>query len=189
MQLLPTLQLGVANHWILLLLYAAALTLSALALPKERREWLFADQKQSIHGVELLLLRLGQVVAFAAIAVICLTPLFQAPPGLTLVGLGLYVAGMVMVVASVYYFGRAAAGQPAVDGPYRFSRNPQWVGLFFVLLGLAIMCASWLLIAAVGVIAVVYHIQIIEEEKACLAAYGGPYEDYLKTVPRYLLLK
>ncbi|TFH32591.1 MAG: phospholipid methyltransferase, partial [Anaerolineales bacterium] len=67
-------------------------------------------------------------------------------------------------------------------------RNPQWVGLFSVLLGLAISCGSWLLVLAVCVVGASYHIQIVEEEKLCLAKFGQPYDEYLQRVARYLLI-
>jgi len=42
MHFLPAMRLGLANHWILLVLYGAALILAVLRLPKEKREWLFS---------------------------------------------------------------------------------------------------------------------------------------------------
>jgi protein-S-isoprenylcysteine O-methyltransferase Ste14 len=99
----------------------------------------------------------------------------------------LYVTGAVLVFLSIHVFGQAPNDQPALDGPYRFSRNPQWVGLFFVLLGLAITSQSWLFVIIVLLIGVIYHIQILGEEEQCRAKYGFEYGRYLGTVPRYLL--
>jgi protein-S-isoprenylcysteine O-methyltransferase Ste14 len=83
--------------------------------------------------------------------------------------------------------GQAPNDQPVLAGPYRYSRNPQWVGLFLVLFGLALSAQSWLLILMVILFGPSYHIQILAEEDLCRAQYGTTYERYLETVPRYLL--
>jgi protein-S-isoprenylcysteine O-methyltransferase Ste14 len=152
-----------------------------------KREWLFADPKQMLQGLKKLTLRSGQILMFIFIGLVSLTPLPTQPLGITLIGLGLYVTGTVLVLVSIHFFGLAPADQPVFDGPYRFSRNPQWVGLFFVLLGLAFSARSWILVLMVVLVGFTYHIQILEEEKVCRAKYGISYERYLLTVPRYLL--
>ena len=189
MSILPSMRLGLANQWILLLLYAAVLMLSVMRLSKDKRQWLFEDPKEPLRGPRKLLLRIGQVLAIVIIVVMGLTPLFAVPVWLSAIGLATYVAGTAMVVVAIYYFGRAPDSQPVVQGPYRFSRNPQWVGLFLVFLGLAISGGSWLLLVAVFVLGAIYHIQIIEEERACRAKYGRSYEEYVQKVPRYLFFK
>ena len=188
LHLLPTLSLGLANHWILLALYGVALMVAALGLPKKKRDWLFEDPKESLQGIKKLILRLGQLMAVLLIVALTLTPLFQVPIWLAITGLALFAAGTTFVVVSIHYFGRSAEREPTTDGPYRFSRNPQWVGLFFALLGLAISSGSWLLVVAVLAVAAIYHIQILEEEQLCRSKYGRPYEEYMRRVARYLLV-
>jgi protein-S-isoprenylcysteine O-methyltransferase Ste14 len=189
MRLVPMFRIGLANHWIFLLLYAAALVWAIAKLPKDRRECLFADPKEKLGGMKKVVLRVGQVMAAAFIVAVSLTPVFGGPAWLEVVGLGLYAAGTVLVLVAIHYFGRSVEGQPTVEGPYRYSRNPQWVGLFLALLGLAVSGASWLLVLAVLVVGVIYHIQIVEEERLCRQKYGPPYEEYLRRVPRYLILR
>ena len=189
MEFFPTLRLAFADHWILLAIYAAALMLAVARLTGDKRAWLFADPKESLHGLQKVTLRLGQALAFAVIVLEAFSPLFQVPFYVSIIGLGFYLAGTAMVVVSIFYFGRASDGRPASDGPYNFSRNPQWVGLFSALLGIAISCGSWLLVIMVISVGAVYHIQILEEERACRAQYGQLYEEYCLRVPRYLFVK
>jgi protein-S-isoprenylcysteine O-methyltransferase Ste14 len=101
----------------------------------------------------------------------------------------LYAIGVVTVAISLHYFGKAPSDQPVFDGPYRYSRNPQWVGLFLVLLGLAISANSILLVILVALVGFSYHIQILAEEGVCRKKFGPSYEDYLRKVPRYFLIK
>jgi protein-S-isoprenylcysteine O-methyltransferase Ste14 len=187
MQMVPILRLGLTNQWVFLVGYFVVFLYFVLRLPKEKREWLFADPKELIHGIKKLILRIGQLLAFMIIILVCLTPLPSLPLGFALIGLVLYAAGTVLVILSLHYFGQAPNDQPVLDGPYRFSRNPQWVGLFSVLLGLAISAHSWLLVIMVLLVGLTYHIQILEEEGVCRAMYGTTYESYLQAVPRYLL--
>jgi protein-S-isoprenylcysteine O-methyltransferase Ste14 len=189
MRMLPTLTFGVANQWLLLAVYVVCFLYFVLRLPKDKREWLFADPKQMIHGLKKLTLRIGQLLAFGFIILVCLTPLPTRPSGPAMIGLILYATGMFLVLISIHFFGQAPGDQPVLEGPYRFSRNPQWVGLFLVLLGLAISAKSWLLVMIVLIIGLTYHIQILAEEELCRAQYGDTYERYLQMVPRYLLFK
>lgn len=189
MSILPSLRFAFANQWILLLLYGGALILSVMRLSKVKRQWLFQDPKEPLRGSRKLLLRLGQLLAIVIIAFISLTPLFGAPAWQSAIGLVIYVVGTATVVVAIYYFGRTPGDQPVIHGPYRFSRHPQWVGLFLVFLGLAISGGSALLLIAVFVLGAIYHIQIVEEEKACRDRYGKLYEEYVQKVPRYLLFK
>jgi protein-S-isoprenylcysteine O-methyltransferase Ste14 len=189
MQFLPTLSPGLFDHWILLAIYAAALIISIANLSNARRTWLFADPKAGLQGTKKALLRLGQALAFTLIVIEALTPLLQAPVYISAIGLAMYLAGTSMVVVSIIHFGRAPEGRPATTGPYRFSRNPQWVGLFTVLLGIAISCGSWMLVIMVITLGAVYHIQIVEEERTCRALYGHLYEEYSRQVPRYLFVR
>jgi protein-S-isoprenylcysteine O-methyltransferase Ste14 len=189
MQMVPDLRLDFANQWIFLVIYFVIFMIFVLRLPKDKREWLFEDPKQMIHGLKKLILRVGQLLTLVIIILICLTPLPSNLGGIELIGMILYLAGTVLVPLSLHYFGQAPNDQPVIDGPYRYSRNPQWVGLFMVLFGLAIFANSILLVILVVLVGLTYHIQILEEEKLCRAKYGESYEEYLQDVPRYLFFK
>ena len=43
------------------------------------------------------------------------------------------------------------------------------------------------MIVMVLMVGSIYHIQILEEEKACSALYGQAYQEYMLRVPRYFL--
>ena len=186
MRLLPDFELGFGNGWVLLGVYAVGFLLAVAALSKEDRARLFADPKAQLRGVRRSLLTIGQLVAVASIVLMVISPLAGIAIPLYL-GLVMYGTGYGIVIVSLVYFKRATYDRPVTAGPYRLSRNPQWVGLFLVLAGSAVACGSWLLIGMVAIVAVVYHIQILEEERACTDLYGESYLRYVRKVPRYFL--
>jgi protein-S-isoprenylcysteine O-methyltransferase Ste14 len=71
-------------------------------------------------------------------------------------------------------------------GPYRFTRNPQYVGDIFLLLGWAIVCNS-LQTWVVSILAAVWFaLAPFTEELWLREQYGEAYEAYRHRVPRYL---
>lgn len=73
-----------------------------------------------------------------------------------------------------------------VEGPYRWTRNPMYLGLIFILLAWAVYLGS--LRAFVGpLIAALYlnRFQIIPEERALLTRFGSEYEQYCQRVRRW----
>lgn len=73
------------------------------------------------------------------------------------------------------------------DGPYRFTRNPMYLGIACVLVG---VCA-WLanpstLLAVLAFVAYITRFQILPEERVLLAKFGAPYAQYLRTARRWL---
>jgi len=186
MRPLPDLHLGLFNGWLFLAVYGVSLLLALTTFSQAEKARVFADPKAHLHGVKKWLRSGGQVIAFAYIAVMVFTPL-RVDTLWGVVGLGLYILGLATVMVSLQYFKQAPQDQPVTEGPYRLSRNPQWLGLFLVFLGSAFMSGVWLTIGMALAIAVIYHIQIVEEEKVCLAMYGDSYRAYVARVPRYFL--
>lgn len=72
------------------------------------------------------------------------------------------------------------------SGPYRYSRNPQYVGAIAVLLGFALLCASKLGLLAGAVCSIWFITAPFAEEPWLRRHLGIPYEEYAKSSPRYL---
>jgi protein-S-isoprenylcysteine O-methyltransferase Ste14 len=74
-----------------------------------------------------------------------------------------------------------------VSGPFRFTRNPMYLGLTSLLFAWATYLGSPL--AVLGPVAFVLYItrfQIMPEEQAMAAKFGADYEAYRKTVRRWI---
>lgn len=110
---------------------------------------------------------------------------------LDFVGVLVGVAGLVLCSVSIAYFssGRKVlcvdAGDLTTTGPYRWSRNPQFVGYFLFLLGFALNDWSLWGLAALIVIAASLHLLVLVEEEHLLRTFGEPYVEFCRRVPRY----
>lgn len=74
-----------------------------------------------------------------------------------------------------------------ITGMYRYSRNPMYVGLLFLLIGWAILLGSLSpLILLPLFIIIMNRQQIIPEEEILESKFGQPYKDYKYSVNRWL---
>jgi len=76
-------------------------------------------------------------------------------------------------------------GTIAVTGPYRWSRNPQYVGWFMFLLGFALNDWSWWCLVALTIVATYLHLLILIEEEHLNRIFGEQYAKYRRSVSRY----
>jgi protein-S-isoprenylcysteine O-methyltransferase Ste14 len=72
------------------------------------------------------------------------------------------------------------------SGPYRFSRNPQYVGTCIYLASLALLSGSHLVAIAALAIGLWFLATPFVEEPWLAAQYGAEYEAYCREVPRFL---
>ena len=72
-------------------------------------------------------------------------------------------------------------------GPYRYVRNPMYVGLFLVLIGEAMLYASlFVLLYSLFLVAAAHIFVVFYEEPTLRRKFGESYEQYLRSVPRWL---
>ena len=75
-------------------------------------------------------------------------------------------------------------------GIYRYSRNPQYVGYWLVLLGAATASLSlWACILAFGIAPIIHFYVRGVEEPHLRSAFGQKYRVYCSRTPRYLLFR
>jgi len=73
------------------------------------------------------------------------------------------------------------------DGPFRFGRNPMYLGMTVSMLGLALkLGAPTLVAAAIVFVAILQLVHIPHEEAQLRSAFGGWYSDYAASVRRWL---
>lgn len=71
-------------------------------------------------------------------------------------------------------------------GPYRFSRNPQYVGDFFIFAGMSIFANSGVVLVTNLLTALVFVLAPLAEETWLEEQYGETYGTYRTDVPRFL---
>jgi protein-S-isoprenylcysteine O-methyltransferase Ste14 len=73
------------------------------------------------------------------------------------------------------------------DGPFRYTRNPLYLAVATMFLGLAQMANSaWFLILLVPMLLVLHYGVVRREERYLEAKFGEPYRAYRTRVRRYL---
>ena len=73
------------------------------------------------------------------------------------------------------------------QGPYRFTRNPMYVGMTLLTIGLGVALNNlWISLFALPALLVVHLIAVLPEEKYLAEKFGDGYRSYLSRVRRYL---
>ncbi len=73
-----------------------------------------------------------------------------------------------------------------LSGPYRFTRNPQYLGDIIFFLGVSIIANSLLIWIAHALLILVFLIAPLAEEPWLEGQYGRVYREYRRDVPRFL---
>ena len=80
------------------------------------------------------------------------------------------------------------AGQLVVDGPNAITRNPMYVGMAGVLAAHALGRGGLLTgLPVAGFVTAIDRAQIAPEERALRTLFGEQYDDYVRSVPRWVL--
>ncbi|HQZ41047.1 MAG TPA: isoprenylcysteine carboxylmethyltransferase family protein [Vicinamibacterales bacterium] len=111
------------------------------------------------------------------------------------VGAAAVVAGVGHILSSIALFVRSrttvvphrSSSRLVTRGAYRWTRNPMYVGLTLVYLGIAAVTTSgWMLVLLPLPLLVLQTRVIPMEERQLEAAFGGAYRDYQARVRRWL---
>lgn len=103
-------------------------------------------------------------------------------------GISLMVWGLVTFkMANTAIYPNQPAGQLVARGPYRFSRNPMYVGLTIMTIGIGLLADNvWMLLMLPVALTIISRFVIRREERYLLHAFGISYQDYLKRVRRWI---
>ena len=141
------------------------------------------------------------VALLVAFAMWCVSRYAGAQAALELVrvplAIVLAVVGLAFDVSGFVAFRRArttinpmkprSASAMVDSGIYRVTRNPMYVGLFFMLLGWAMFLGSWwVLPGPFAFAAYICRFQIAPEEDALASLFGADYRSYKSRVRRWL---
>lgn len=109
-------------------------------------------------------------------------------------GLACILAAAIVLPALLAFRRAATRPEPwrpatslVTDGPYRFSRNPMYVGFTLLYLGIALRYGSlWPLLFLPLVLSVMHFGVIVREEAYLERRFGDAYREYRRRVNRWL---
>ena len=119
-------------------------------------------------------------------------------PGLPFVPLGmaLVAVGCISPVWAIFLFGREGTEvsptsptnhKLVLSGPYQFTRNPMYLGLVVLTLGIAVWAGTWpMIIVPFAVFATANWVHIPFEEAKMRRQFGASYDDYVSRVRRWV---
>ncbi len=150
-------------------------------------------KEKSIHTVEMLM----SVATLGAPAAQLVSVFFgwsYMPAGARFTGFCIGMLGDIVFLASVICMRDSwRAGIPDSDktelvttGIYKFSRNPAFLGFDLQYIGVLLIYFNPLTAVFSAFAIVMLHLQILQEERYLLSAFGEPYQQYKNRVFRYL---
>lgn len=115
-------------------------------------------------------------------------PTWNATAGFVLILLGFLLAfGTMLWFGLRRAFGRQT-GELIQTGPYRWSRNPQILGGYLLVMGTAVQQPSFYALAWVLLYGIIAQMMVVTEEEFLQRQLGEAYQRYCADVPRYLRL-
>jgi protein-S-isoprenylcysteine O-methyltransferase Ste14 len=124
-----------------------------------------------------------------------LLPGAELPGWAQWIGAVVIVAGVALMISFELAFKRAGTDanpyRPstalAIDGPYRFSRNPGYLGMAITYIGITLAAeAPWALMMLVPATLVIRYCVIAREERYLERLFGEEYLSYKRTTRRWI---
>jgi protein-S-isoprenylcysteine O-methyltransferase Ste14 len=137
---------------------------------------------------------LGALLLMGALHVFFPVVEFAAPAART-VGVAFMALGLALILWASHLFKRAQTGIVpftsatflVLRGPYRFTRNPMYLGIVVMLLGVGVFLASAAPFVVIPLFGFLIDWRFIRAEEAMLEqAFGAAYLDYKARVRRWL---
>ena len=112
-----------------------------------------------------------------------------------IIGIIIIISGLIFAIPALRQFFKTKntvvlikpANSLQTTGIYSMSRNPMYVGLLFIYLGMAFIFGNWwtLILLPLLIVLVTYRV-ILPEERYLMRAFGDEYADYKKKVRRWI---
>ena len=159
---------------------------------------LFGRILNAIFSIAIMLIGLGLIVYLIPFLIIDgdfhLFPLERDV--FRVIGLAPIILGIITMVGLIWGWILSGTGSPLpldlpkeliVRGSYRFVRNPMYVGYFLIVFGEIFLFKSYLLFLYLLAIFLQFHLFVVFVEEPMLKLkFGESYEQYCKSVPRWI---
>jgi protein-S-isoprenylcysteine O-methyltransferase Ste14 len=101
-------------------------------------------------------------------------------------GLSICLFGMLFTIVAILNFSTSPKDRVITKGLYRFTRNPAYVGMVLMHIGVGIACASWLFLLFTVFMMIMLNAVLPSEERYCLYRFGDDYQKYKIRTPRWI---
>jgi len=114
----------------------------------------------------------------------------QGPIGYTIIALSLILFGLVLREfsrSSTSIDHRKSTTAIISSGPFRYSRNPVYLSLTILAIGVSFVVDSlWVIIMTIPAILIVHYAVILKEEAYLIKIFGDKYRHYMNSVRRWI---
>ncbi|MCD4812345.1 isoprenylcysteine carboxylmethyltransferase family protein [bacterium] len=185
MSFLPELKIGLLNAWIPVLLFNVFMMIFPLLINEKGAKR--AVDTSWFGKREKNLMIMSFIFWYGLFIYSVWVPLQTG-------SMGFYVGLLISIIGFVFYtianinYAKAPLNKAITQGLYKVSRNPLYFFSSFILVGISIAAASWIMLIITGVYLAFTHQMIKAEEVYCIKTYGESYRKYMKQVPRYILI-
>jgi len=101
-------------------------------------------------------------------------------------GLIICLFGMVFTIIAILNFATSPKDKVVTTGLYHFTRNPTYIGMILMQIGLGIACTSWLFLLLTVALMILLNADLSTEERYCLYRFGDDYRKYKNRTPRWI---
>ena len=187
MSLVPQLQAGVLNAWILML-YLPLHPVIMLVIDKiaGTGEMMKKMEEPRYSRTEKIINILGNFVLFFGLFIFSIFLPLKLGTAWFYAGLALCVIGVIIWTVAIVNIVKVPLGEPWESGLYRYSRHPMFIAESLILIGTGIASASWIFLLFAVVSIALSATLVLAEERSCLEKYGDSYRAYLNKTPRWM---
>jgi protein-S-isoprenylcysteine O-methyltransferase Ste14 len=182
LSLIPAFELGLWNGWILvipiLIISFSDMRATASRESGETGDFqLTRNEKRVINAVFLPMILSWVYAVFLPL---------QLGTTWLISGLIICLFGMIFTIVAILNFATSPKDKVITKGLYGFTRNPTYVGIILMQIGLAIACASWLYLLLTVALMILLNANLSAEERYCLYRFGDDYQKYKNRTPRWI---
>ena len=182
MSVIPVFELGLWNAWILVI-PLLIIMFSDMKITSNRESGREGDFQLTKKENQLTyLVFLPMIISFIYAIFLPL----QLNPELLYTGLIIYLFGAIFTIITLQNFASTPKDRVITKGLYRFTRNPMYVGLILLYIGIGIACSSWLYLLLTVALMILLNANMSAEERYCLHLYGDSYRKYMNRTPRWI---
>ena len=179
MSFIPAFELGLWNAWILVIPMVIIFFFDVrVTTARESGDFqLTRKEKRILNAIPL-----PMVVSFVYAVFLPL----QLGTTWLISGLLVFTFGIVFTIVAILNFATSPKDKVITKGLYGASRNPVYVGMLLMQIGLGIACSSWLYLLLTVVLMILLNANLSAEERYCLYRYGDDYRKYRNSSPRWI---